>query len=133
MSMFDVSDLDNPKELYSINIGQNNSVSSQITKNHKALLYDKERNLIGFPLVDGGKSGFVIFKINKDNFEKIVSHFDTDKGYYSSIDRIIYIEDIVYALSSSDLKSYDLYTMDLKETYKIVQNSNNRIIYETFD
>ena len=130
MSMFDVSDLDNPKELYSINIGQNNSVSSQITSNHKALLYDKERNLIGFPLVDGGKSGFVIYKINKDNFENIVSHFDTDKTYYSSIQRIIYIEDIVYALSSSDLKSYDLYTMDLKETYKIVQNSNNRKIYD---
>ena len=133
MSMFDVSDLDNPKELYSINIGENKSVSSQITSNHKALLYDKERSLIGFPLTDGGKSGFVIYKINKDNFENIVSHFDTDKTYYSSIQRIIYIEDIVYALSSKDLKSYDLYTMNLKETYKIVQSSNNKLIYEDYD
>ena len=31
------------------------------------------------------------------------------------------------------MKSYDLYTMDLKETYKIVQNSNNRKIYEDYD
>lgn len=134
MSMFDVSDLDNPKELYSINIGESKSVSSQITSNHKALLYDKERSLIGFPLTDGGKSGFVIYKINKDNFENIVSHFDTDKNYYSGIQRIIYIEDIVYALSSNDLKSYDLYTMDLKEKYQIVQSSNNRkYIYDDYD
>ena len=48
MSMFDVSNLENPKEMFSVNIG-NSYTSSEITLNHKALFYNKEKQLIGFP------------------------------------------------------------------------------------
>ena len=42
MSMFDVSDVENPKEMFSVDIGENYT-SSEITYNHKALFYHKNR------------------------------------------------------------------------------------------
>jgi len=118
MSMFDVSDLENPKELFTIDIGENNYVYSEIIYNHKALLYDKERNLIGFPLEDS-HSGFVIYKINEDNFELFASNFE--RGY-SDIERIIYIDDVVYALGYNKITSYDLNTMEEINKYEIKNN-----------
>ena len=49
MSMFDVSDLENPKEMFNVSIGKGNSSYSEIIYNHKALFYNKQKNLIGFP------------------------------------------------------------------------------------
>ena len=116
MSMFDVSDVSNPKELYSVDIGDNSYVSSPLLYNHKALLYDKERGLIGFPITNSGLDGFAIYKIEKDGFKNVVSKNTNTR--YSSISRIIYIDNNVYALSSSDITSFDLYSMDLKEKYE---------------
>ena len=68
MSMFDVSDLENPKEIFSIDIGDEYAYS-EITSNHKALFYNKSKNLIGFPITyrtenyGTSKSGFVYIKL----------------------------------------------------------------------
>ena len=114
VSMFDVSDLENPKELFNISIGEDYT-HSDIGYNHKALFYNKNKNLIGFPLTYRGyqskddKNGFIILKINLDNneFEKygeILQEID----YKTNIDRGIYIQDILYTLSESEIVSYDL-------------------------
>ena len=76
MSMFDVSDLENPKEMFHIDMGEE-SVYSEITRNHKALFYHKDKNLIGFPItyreIDAKfrKNGLAMYKIDlKKGFEK---------------------------------------------------------------
>lgn len=54
MSMFDVSDVENPKEMFSIDIGKSYT-SSELLYNHKVLFYKKSDNLIGFPVNYDGK------------------------------------------------------------------------------
>lgn len=118
MSMFDVSDLENPKEIFSTSIGGDYTYS-EITSNHKALFYNKDKNLIGFPYTyneDRGyktKNGFVIYKIDLDKgFEKY-GEIMKDNDYIESLKRIIYIDNTLYSLSNSKVISYNL--KDLKK------------------
>ena len=123
MSMFDVSDLENPKELFHVDIGDEYSYS-EITRNHKALFYNKEKNLIGFPMTWSNYnlyyqrgSGFIIYKINLDKgFEKYgqINQYNNYNGY---VKRIIYIGDTLYTISNDNIVSYDLNT--LKEKKKV--------------
>lgn len=122
MSMFDVSDLENPKEIFNTDIG-GEYASSEILHNHKALFYKKTEDLIGFPVTyrdydyRDDKNGFVVFKIDleDDEFEKygeVLKEID----YRTNVRRVIYIEDIIYALSDTNIISYDLNTFEkLKE------------------
>ena len=126
MSMFDVSDLENPKEMFSIDIGEDYA-NSNITNNHKVLFYNKNRDLIGFPInmrdkrYSEYKNGFVIFKINLDNgFEKYGEILQKN-DYKTNIDRVIYIEDTLYTTSDFEIISYNLNT--LEEVKKL--NLNN--------
>ncbi len=118
MSMFDVSDLENPQEIFSVDIGTDYA-SSEVTYNHKALFYKKAENLIGFPVnyrsnnYRKNENGFINFKIDLENnqFEKygeILQKMD----YRSDVRRVIYIEDILYTLGYSGIVSYDLNTFE---------------------
>lgn len=49
MALFDVSDVEHPKELYVENIGDRGT-DSELLHNPKALLYSKEQNLLAFPV-----------------------------------------------------------------------------------
>lgn len=118
MSMFDVSVLEDPQEIFSVDIG-NVYTSSEIINNHKALFYKKSENLIGFPVTYSDyryrntQNGFIIFKIDLDNnkFEKhgeILNKLD----YKTDVRRVIYIEDVLYTLGYSTIISYDLNTFE---------------------
>ena len=118
MSMFDVSNLENPKEIFSVDIGTDYS-SSEITYNHKALFYKKAENLIGFPVnynsnnYRNNQNGFIIFRINLENneFEKYgeILH---EINYRKDVRRVIYIEDVLYTLGYNGIVSYDLNTFE---------------------
>ena len=118
MSMFDVSDLENPKEIFNTDIG-GEYATSEIIYNHKALFYKKSENLIGFPVTyrdydyRDDKNGFVVFKIDleENEFEKY-GEVLKENDYRSNVRRVIYIEDIVYALSDIGITSYDLNTFE---------------------
>ena len=49
MSLFDVSDVANPKQMDSVVLGDSGTYS-ELLYNHKALLFDKEKGLISFPI-----------------------------------------------------------------------------------
>jgi len=49
ISLFDVTDLANPKEMYKEVIGERGT-TSEILTNHKALLFDKDKQLLAFPI-----------------------------------------------------------------------------------
>ncbi len=124
MSMFDVSDLENPKEIFSIDIGDEYAYS-EITSNHKALFYNKSKNLIGFPITyrtknyRNSKSGFVIYKIDLNKgFEKY-GDLTEKTNYQNSPKRVIYIKDILYTIFEDKIESFDLNTLDKKAEIEI--------------
>lgn len=49
VAMFDVSDVSNPVELHKVVIGDRGT-DSELLRNHKALLFDKEKGLMAFPV-----------------------------------------------------------------------------------
>lgn len=49
MAIFDVSDVGNPVELFKANIGDRGT-DSELLRNHKALLFAKDKNLLAFPV-----------------------------------------------------------------------------------
>lgn len=63
MAMFDVSDVENPKEISKAIIGDDDT-TSQILTNHKALLFSKEKELLAIPVTDY-EYGYG-YEINKD-------------------------------------------------------------------
>ena len=57
------------------------------------------------------KNGFVIYKINDDNFEEYAKII-TDLEYEDTIQRAIYIDDVLYTLSKGEIISYNLESME---------------------
>lgn len=122
MALFDVSDVANPKELYSVKIGDSGTYS-ELLSNHKALLFSKEKNVIAFPITVREKQnnsnyytkttfkGAIIYGLSIENgFEERakISH-DSEKN---SVERIIYIENNIYTLSQNLVKITDMRTME---------------------
>ena len=122
ISMFDVSDPLNPKEVQSLAFGEPYSYS-EILHNHKSLLYLKDKNLIGFPVQTNGINEFHVFKITENkgfeligkvsqkpaNWEQRKSEYkvyDSVSNQYSSlIQRGILIDDVLYTISVENIKA----------------------------
>lgn len=141
MSMFDVSDLKNPKELFSIEIGQGYA-SSEIIYDHKALFYKESENLIGFPVnwwdysydddFDYYSSergyGLALFKIDMDN-EKFIEIDDLIGDDYSNdIIRAIYIDDTIYTVSWYQIVAYDMNTYEKIDELTLKNSSDYDVI-----
>lgn len=128
MAMFDVSDVTNPKEMFSINIG-NGYTHSEIQYNHKALFYSKDKNLIGFPVETYENSkrntynnSFRIYKIDLEKGFKEYGKIDAEnenKNYFDSMRRAIYIEDVLYVLSDENIVTYDLNTLEKQKELEL--------------
>ena len=118
MSMFDISDMENPKEIFNVDIGDEYA-ESEVTYNHKALFYKETEDLIGFPVTYRNnnfrnyENGFVIFKIDIENneFEKYAEVLQ-NLDYKKQVDRIIYIDENIYTLAKSIIVKYDLNTLE---------------------
>ena len=136
MSMFDVSDLNNPKEVFNVDIG-NYYAYSDITYNHKVLFYKESENLIGCTVTyrennyTDNSNGLIIFRIDMENnqFEKYgeILH---EQNYRDNVDRIIYIGDILYSLSSEDIKAYDLNTLEKINELRLNNDRKEYYYYE---
>ena len=117
MTMFDVSDLENPKEKFSVSIGKD-SYSSALY-DHKAIMFSKEKDLIAYPvgLKENGKwvYGAMIYHINieKNAFEKL--------GFIEgkNTERIIYIGDEFYVFDREKIQILDMYSLEIKKKIDI--------------
>ena len=112
LSMFDVSDVNNPQEVFTQKIG-NSSTYSEATYNHKAILYLKEKNIMAFPIqtyqnrqsfsevliyeIDLGK-GFVV----KGKYSENITN-----EYGKRVERIVYANGCYYALSDESITVLD--------------------------
>ena len=137
MALFDVTDMKNPRELYNVKIGDKGT-SSPLTYNHKALYWDAEKHLFGFPVdyyevSSGGKptdygvgkwQGAYIYEVTPERgfVEKaklsqlpITANMTINYGDYSPytyynyfVDRILRVENSLFTLSNNQLNAYDL-------------------------
>ena len=136
MSMFDVSDLENPKEVFNIDIGGDYADSS-ISYNHKALFYNKDKNLVGFPITyreynaRDDKNGFVIFKIDLEKGFEIYGEILQKIDYRTNIDRAIYIGNTLYTLGRTQIVSYNLETLEKIKTLELEDEEDNMTMLES--
>lgn len=134
MAMFDVSDLNNPKELFNVKIGESGT-NSPLTNNHKALLFSKEKNLIAFPVngYTNGKSDKKVqvydIDLNKGfTLRGEIRHENSSSSrysYYNAIDRIIYSNNVFYTLSNSMIKANDMENLNDIAKLEISKQSYN--------
>lgn len=122
ISLFDVSDVSNPKEIGKYEIGDRGT-DSPVLDDHKALLFDRSRNLLVIPVLvyEQGNyawQGAYVFDISVDGGLELrdrITHFDSDADssqiYYSSplsVERALYIGDVLYTVSDAKIKMNDL-------------------------
>jgi inhibitor of cysteine peptidase len=137
ISLFDVSDVNQPKEIGKYEIGDRGT-DSPVLQDHKALLFDKAKNLLVIPVlvaeIDAAAypygipasaygeyvwQGAYVFNISLEEglqFRGGITHCtDADFGqygyYYSTdcfVERSLYIDDVLYTISDAKIKMNDL-------------------------
>lgn len=149
VALFDITDVNNPKEKFVETIGDRGT-DSELLYNHKALLFSKEKELLAFPvtvievnkdnpnLLDYGRFSFqgaYIYNLDLEtgfNLEKKITHLSEDDylkaGDYwydgnSNIQRIIYIEETLYTISNNKIKAHSL------DTFKELNSINIPVKY----
>jgi uncharacterized secreted protein with C-terminal beta-propeller domain len=147
MALFDVTDVNNPVELFKETIGDRGT-DSDLLNNHKALLFDKDKNLLAFPVrvmvTDNSQAstgstvpqygsfafqGAYVYNLDLTNgftMKGKITHL-SDEDYlkagnywYDSdknITRVIYINDCLYTLSNSFILANSL--DDLQEIERL--------------
>ncbi|MCA9497052.1 MAG: beta-propeller domain-containing protein [Nanoarchaeota archaeon] len=126
LSLFDISDFENPKEVDNYVI-EGQWTDSIALHEHKAFLFDKKKNILVMPVreyigeVDNYRykywQGAYVFEFNDDlNFELKgkVSHEENEEGnsyWYrspSAVLRSLYMDDVLYTVSEKTIVANDL-------------------------
>ncbi len=128
LSLFDVTDVANPKEISKYIIGESGTYS-EVLNDHKAFLFSREKNLLVIPITlsEGGKwnawQGAYVFNLDLDNgfvLKGRITHTNESGAYYdyqSQIRRSLYIDNVLYTVSNKMIKMNNL--VDLNEMNKI--------------
>jgi uncharacterized secreted protein with C-terminal beta-propeller domain len=142
ISLFDVSDVENPKEIDKYEIGDRGT-DSAVLRDHKAFLFDKSRNLLVMPVsvaeIDPEKypegvppyiqgdfvwQGAYVFDLSLDEglvLKGRITHFEDDSdlmksGYYFSspfsVKRSLYIDNVLYTISEKNIKMNSLENLE---------------------
>ena len=147
LSLFDVSDVSNPRELAKLEIGDRGT-DSPVLRDHRAFLFSRQRNLLVMPVLvaeidSDAYSGSVpanahgeyvyqgayVFHVSlTDGFiiRGKITHLDgkddlLKSGYYFesqySVERSLYIDDVLYTISKGMIKMNSL--EDLEELNRL--------------
>jgi uncharacterized secreted protein with C-terminal beta-propeller domain len=140
ISLFDVSDVENPRELAKIEVGDRGS-DSPVLYDHHAFLFSREKNLLVIPILEAQidetdfsgevppdfygnfiNQGAYIFDVSEEGIvlNGRVTHIEDDillkSGYWFSsefeVKRSLYIDNNLYTISSGMIKINNLYTLD---------------------
>lgn len=129
ISMFDVSDFNNPKETDTIVIGDSGT-DSEILYNHKALLLDKEKNIMSIPIKSNYRilfepeplatdlyqqknwNGFYVYGFENNKFVEKgkIAHYIWENNYNVQYmqSRSLYIDDTLYTVMDGSIKMNEL-------------------------
>jgi len=145
ISLFDVTDVSEPKELAKYEIGDRGT-DSPVLSDHKAFLFDKDKNLMVIPVsvakVDESKypngvppftcgeivwQGAYVFTVSLELEEKItlrgtITHVENGDVHNTSdyVTRSLYIGEVLYTISNSKIKMNSL--VDLNEIKELNLN-----------
>jgi hypothetical protein len=145
ISLFDVTDMSEPKELAKFEIGDRGT-DSPVLRDHKAFLFDKEKNLLVIPVavakIDESQypngvppytqgeiiwQGAYVFTLSLEIEEKIllkgtITHVENGNVHDTShhITRTLYIGEVLYTISDSKIKMNSL--ADLSEINELSLN-----------
>jgi len=142
ISLFDVSDVSNPREISKLEIGDRGT-ESPVLWDHKAFLFDKSRNLMVMPIMEAKVDvtkyseaelvwaygepvwqGAYVFHVSPDTgigLDGRITHIenlgDLEQGYYYyyspfSVERSLYIGDVLYTISQAKIKMNSLENLD---------------------
>ena len=132
LALFDVSDVENPKQIDKVEIGDSGTDSAALT-DHRAFLFDKNKNLLVIPArvvkqntvqndkLSGNQPqiwyGAYVFGVSPDSgfvLRGTVEHGTGGSGYYyygssqNEVKRSLYIGDTLYTLSSAKILANSL-------------------------
>lgn len=118
ISLFDVSDSAKPKESNSIILGESGSYS-EVLNNHKALMIDKNHDVIGFDayLNKSSKdyvkeifSGAVLVKINNERELQVLDMIKSEgeSSQYNNSKRLLIINDTLYYVGEDGIRTFEL-------------------------
>lgn len=140
MALFDVTDISNPKMISEEVIGDSRT-NSTVLENHKALLLDKERNLLAIPIKNYttdlsitedddissatksytsylksrtyNKVGYAVYSLDIANGFNLrgIITHDVNSNVYTSDIRGLYIDDILYTVSNKEIKANNIDTL----------------------
>ena len=139
ISLFDVSDVRNPVPIFEDEIGDRGT-DSPVLWDHKAFLFDKSRNLLVMPILEAKVDvtkyseaelvwaygqpvyqGAYVFDISISNGLQLrgrITHIDDpsalEQGYYYpySVQRSLYIDDVLYTISQAKIVMNNLENLD---------------------
>ncbi len=131
VALFDVSDVENPKQIGQYEIGEAGT-DSEALRDHKAFLFDREKNLLVIPITEvAGKiydprygyyrqnywQGAYAFTITEAGIELKgkVSHDEEEEGdsyyYYggqAAVRRSLFMDNVLYTISGKKIKMNEL-------------------------
>ena len=134
LALFDVSDVANPKEKAKFIIGTSGS-DSEALRDHKAFLFDLEKNLLVMPVNEVKErvydesrgyyrwntwQGAYVFTLTEEGFEVkgTVTHSTEENSrryYYRGLEtlrRSLYMDNVLYTISEAKIKMNDLDTVE---------------------
>lgn len=118
MSLFDVSDIKNPKETFTEVIGEQGTYS-ELLYNHKALMFSLNKGIMAFPINSTAENyktdfnGAYVYNVSLDyiSYKTKISHMDSDNYLYGyEVKRIIYIGDFIYTFSENEMQIHSITT-----------------------
>ncbi|MBI4021468.1 MAG: beta-propeller domain-containing protein [Candidatus Aenigmarchaeota archaeon] len=133
ISLFDVADVANPKELATVTIGDRGT-DSEVLRDHKAFLFSKEKNLLVIPIAlaevkvpgpwawgEQVSQGAYVFAVSPDDgivLRGTIAHGNVT-DWQSWVKRSLYIGDVLYTVSDQFLKANDLATLEEISTVEL--------------
>lgn len=149
ISLFDVSDFENPVEVDKIEIGDRGSYTNAMY-DHKAVLFDKEKNLLVIPITVYKESqnnkeswwnqefvhdGAYVFDIDETGIKErgVIVHSDKEVnkseeyyGYYQDqVKRSLFMDNTLYTVSEYLIKASDLESLEKISQVQIREKDDN--------
>jgi inhibitor of cysteine peptidase len=154
ISLFDVTDVSNPREISKLEIGDRGS-DSPVLWDHKAFLFDKSRNLLVMPILvaevdqseypEGVPSwaygepvwqGAYVFDVSLAGIEERgkITHVENitnpEQGYYYyyspfAVERSLYIDNVLYTISDAKIMMNNLDNLDYINEVKLPVESGD--------
>ncbi|MFC1690712.1 beta-propeller domain-containing protein [Nanoarchaeota archaeon] len=141
ISLFDVSDFENPKEIANYIADERYSDSSALYE-HKAFLFSKEKEMLVIPAhsrsyrdEDESYNGAFVFKITKDEIELrgLIDHSMAESSnnyrYQPLVERSLYIEELLYTKSPSLLRINRIEDLGKVKNIELKESSTKIPVY----